>query len=105
MINFDTFKNYFSKAKEFPIFQTVAVASVSYLGCKISNSFPKETNPYLNYFGKTLSITAIIGILYFSSLLSEKFFVERIGFRIFTLGPVECSTSLKDLQKIFSTSI
>ena len=105
MINFDILQNYFLKAKEYPISQAVAVASVSYLGFKISSSFPKETNPYLNYFGKTLSTTAVIGILHFSGLLSEKFFVDRIGFKLFTLGPVVCSTSLKNLQDIFSTLI
>ena len=97
------FSNFnFCDLKQYPIVQVGSIAVTSYLGIKISQIFQKEVNPYLNYFGKITSIVAAVGILYFSGLFSEKFFVDRISFNVLTLGPLDCSISLEDLRIFLS---
>lgn len=87
--------------REYPLVQAGSIAFISYLGITTSRHFHWEVNPYLHYLGKMISAVAVMVILHFSGLLSEQCFIDRISLRVFTLGPLDCSTSLEDLQKWF----
>lgn len=95
----EIFKSFLLRIKNNPLEQTLIIATTSYLGFKTVQKFPKEAYFKLNYFGKALSLTSVIGILHFSGLLHEKAFVNRIGIKMFNFGPFECSVSVEKIEE------
>lgn len=86
-----------SKVNDSPIYKTLSVASVSYLGFKTSKSFPQKNYPLTNAFGKSLSLVSILGIVHFSGLSEDKIFLDCVSFKFFRWGPFKCSSSLKNI--------